>query len=127
MNKNNKSIHNLEKFLFLLKVLRKNCKGKECHKNFHNLVSFLDENSLKFLAECVRNSLSPDRVNILTKRKRARLLKKLKPYKKDIFEVIKPKTPNKRRQQILQKGSGWFLPLLSAVIPLITSLITRRQ
>lgn len=119
----NKTLEKLNKFLYLLQVLKKSCRGKDCHKKFHNLVSFLDEKSLQFLAECVRNSLSPNTVERIPSKKRARLISVIKPHKKEIKEIIKPKISIKRKRDILQRGSGWFLPLLSTVIPLISSLV----
>lgn len=123
--KENKTFQKLSKFLFLLQIFRKTCRGRECHKQFHDLVSFLDESSIKFLAECVRNTLSPQRVKSIPSRRRGRLIKALRPHKKEIKEVIKPKISSKRRREIFQKGGGWFLPLITTIIPLIASLIRR--
>lgn len=114
----------LEKYLLLLKLFKTHCKGKHCEDQFKKIISFLDEHSLKFLSECVRNTLAPKRINLLPKKKQKNLIKKLKPFKKDVRGSIKSNLSHKERKKILQRGAGWFLPLISAVAPLISSLIS---
>lgn len=112
------------KYLFLLDVLRKHCKGAHCEDKFKKLISLLDEDSLKFLSECVRNSLDPNRIKLLPKHKQKKIIKKLKPHKVAVRKSIKPNLSHKSRKKILQQQGGWFLPLISAVAPLISSLFT---
>lgn len=110
-----------KKYILLLKLLKKNCKGN-CDQNYRNIISYLDEDSLNFLSECIRNTLSPENISKLPKSKSRLLVKKVTPHKKSIKSVIKKKLSFKKRKKILQNGAGFFLPLLTTVIPLITSI-----
>ena len=119
-------VKKISKFFDLIKILHENCKGGECHKKFHNIVSYLDEKTIKFLAECVRNALSPTTFNRLKKPYQDQILNSIKPYKKDIHKVIRPSLSSCRRKKIIQEGGSWFIPLLSSVIiPLISSLVQK--
>lgn len=115
----------VSKYLDLLMLIKTHCKGKHCEEKFKKIISFLDEDSLKFLSECIRNTLAPERIKFFSKSQQKKIIRKLKPFKKNIRASIKPNLTHKRRKTILQNGGGWFLPLLSAAIPLISSLFTK--
>lgn len=114
----------ISKYLDLLMLIKSHCKGKHCEDKFKKIISFLDEDSLKFLSECIRNTLAPERIKLFPKAKQRKIIRKLKPFKKNIRASINPKLTHKKRKTILQNGGGWFIPLLSAAIPLISSLLT---
>lgn len=117
-------IKKFQKFFDLLQLLKSNCRGSDCHKRFHTYVGYLNDETIKFLAECVRNSLAPSVFKLLKARHKKVLVSKIKPYKKDIYKVIKPTLTSKQRRSILQKGGAWFLPILTSVVaPLVSSLI----
>lgn len=114
------------KYLFLLQLLKKNCKGN-CEEKFKKIISYLDEETLNFLAECIRNILSPQTISASCSKKRQKIiLKKVIPHKKVIKSVIKKNLPFKKRKKYIQNGGAWFLPLISTLIPLIGSLIHRK-
>lgn len=117
-------IKRFQKFLDLLQLLKSNCKGSDCHKRFHSYVGYLNDETIKFLAECVRNALAPSTFKFLKPRRKKVLVSKIKPYKNEIYKVIRPTITSKHRRIILQKGGAWFLPILTSVVaPLVTSLI----
>jgi hypothetical protein len=113
----------LKKNLPLMKVLESKLKNKKKIEEFHSLIECLGDKSLEFLAECVQNGINPDFVSKLPTKEKTAYLKKITPFKKDIKKVIKKTTSSKKKRKIIQKGSGWFLPILSSVIPLISDLI----
>lgn len=113
------------KYLYLLQLLKKNCKG-DCDEKYKKIISYLDEETLNFLAECIRNILAPQNISVLcTKKKQKQLVSKVSPHKKVIKTVIKRKLPFKKRKKIIQNGGAWFLPLITSIIPLITSLLSK--
>lgn len=112
-----------QKYIHLLKLLKQNCK-KNCGEKFKNIISYLDEETLCFLAECVRNSIAPEFIKRLTKNKRRAIINKVSPHKKIVKTVISKNLPFKKRKKLLQEGGAWFLPLVSTLLPIITSLIS---
>jgi len=113
------------KYLFLLQLLKKNCKGN-CEEKYKKIISYLDESTLSFLAECIRNALAPETIAaVCSKKKQKHIIKKVTPHKKVIKAAIKKNLPFKKRKKYIQNGGAWFLPLLSTIIPLIGSLIHR--
>lgn len=113
----------LKKNLPLMKILESKLKNKKNIVEFQTLIDCLGDKSLEFLSECVQNGINPDFVEKLPSKEKARYLKKISPYKKDIKKIVKKNTSLKKKRKIIQKGSGWFLPILSSVIPLISDLI----
>ena len=113
----------LKKNLPLMKILESKLKNKKKIEEFYSLIDCLGDKSLEFLAECVQNGINPDFVSKLPAKEKSAYLKKITPFKKDIKKVIKKTTSSKKKRKIIQKGSGWFLPILSSVIPLISDLI----
>lgn len=106
----------------LLEIL-KNISKKKNVDQFQRIVSYLDDKSLKFLAECIRNILNPDTFKHLPVKKQKRLIKTSKPHKKNIVRFIKPSLHTVKRKKIIQEGGAWFLPLLTSIIPLFASLL----
>lgn len=115
----------LSKYINLLSIIKKNCNGK-CNANYERLISYLDDNSINFLCQCIRNTLDPNNFSLLQEKKKKRLFKKVAPFRKDIKSILKSNISTKIRKQRLQKGGAFFLPLISAVLPLITSLIASK-
>lgn len=116
----------LEKYFHLVTLLKQACKGK-CKEKFKNIISYLDEKSLLFLCECIRNVLSPDFVHSLPSAKKKKLLKHITPYKKPATLVIKKNISFKKRKKHLQEGGAWFMPLIPIVFSLISSLLGNQQ
>ena len=111
----------LRKYLPLLHLLTK--KGNKEQKIA--LIECLSEDSTDFICECLRNAVSPKFVAQFPNTKRKSLLKKISPYKKELKLLITKKIGKVRRKKILQKGGFLsLLPLLTSVIPMITSLVT---
>lgn len=114
----------LSKHLLLLKVIQNHCKGKiDCEKNFCEILNYLNDKSIKFLCQCIRNCIAPKNFKNFGPRKETLLFQKIKPHKKTILKLIDKKSSIKFKRRQLQKGAGFFLPLLTTVIPLIGSLI----
>lgn len=123
-----KQIKRFEKFIDLIHLLRTKCKGRDCHKKFHTYISYFNEESIQFLAECIRNALDPSTFKRLKTKHKKKIIAQIKPYKKDIHKVIKPGLSSQQRKKVFQKGGAWFLPILTAIItPLISSLISSAQ
>lgn len=121
-------IKKFKKFFDLLQLLKTSCKGADCHRKFHNYIGYFNDESIKFLAECIRNALDPSTFKHLKPHHKKVLVSKLKPYKKDIHKVIRPSLSLSRRKKIVQKGGAWFLPILTSIItPLVSSLISSIQ
>lgn len=113
------------KYLYLLQLLQKNCKG-DCGEKYKKIISYLDEETLNFLAECIRNILAPQTISaVCSKKKRKQIVSKVIPHKKVIKTVIKKNLPFKKRKKFIQNGGAWFLPLITSIIPLISSLISK--
>ena len=122
-DRKNMSKKSLRKYLPLIKLLTEK---QIPRKSFECLIQNLDEKAIKFICECVQNAISVKHISSLNGKKKTSFLNLILPNKKllkDLFE--KHKTYKKHRKIIAQKGSGFILPVLSAVIPLITSLLAR--
>lgn len=120
-----KNKEKFKKYLFLLQLLKRNCKG-DCEDKYKKIISYLDEETLNFLAECIRNILSPQAISaVCSKKKQKLIVGKVLPHKKTIKTAIKKNLPFKKRKKYIQNGGAWFLPLLTSIIPLISSLIPR--
>ena len=116
--------HFLKKYLPLIKFLTQKHISREC---FVSLINSLDDNTIKFLCECIQNVISSRFVSGLNKTQKSKLLKKNLPNKKIIKHLCKKGNKFASNKKIIaQKGYGIIIPILSAVIPLITSLLTKR-
>ena len=113
----------LRKYLPLIKLLTEK---QIPRKSFECLIQNLDEKAIKFICECVQNAISVKHISSLNGKKKTSFLNLILPNKKLLKDLCeKHKNYEKHRKIIAQKGSGFILPVLSAVIPLITSLLTK--
>jgi Mg/Co/Ni transporter MgtE len=110
--------------LVIVKALHKTLRGKK-EENYKDLLSCLNDESINFLCECVRNVCDVNVFKNLPENTRKQIEKNVQPSKKSVKKIIKSSTSVKKKKKILQHGSGWFLPLLSAAIPLISSLFSK--
>ena len=113
----------LRKYLPLIKLLTEK---KIPRKSFECLIQNLDERAIKFICECVQNAISVKHISSLNGKKKSSFLNAILPNRKLLKNLCeKHKNYKKHRKIIAQKGSGFILPVLSAVIPLITFLLAR--
>ena len=113
----------LRKYLPLIKLLTEK---QIPRKSFECLIQNLDEKAIKFICECVQNAISVKHISSLNGKKKTSFLNLILPNKKLLKDLCeKHKNYKKHRKIIAQKGSGFILPVLSAVTPLITSLLAR--
>jgi len=110
--------------LSIVKTLHK-CLCNRKDENFKDILGCLNDDTVNFLCECVRNICDVNVFKNLPKKTRKNIEKTSSPFKSEIKKVIKSKTPISKKKKILQHGAGWFLPLLSAAIPLISSLFSK--
>ena len=111
------------KFLSLISIIRKLGEDK---KQFCTLIQCLDENSIKFLCESVKNGISKHQFERLSSKKRRHLLSLISPHKSLLRRICrKSKTYKINKKKLLQKGAGFFIPLLSTLIPLVSCLIAK--
>jgi hypothetical protein len=100
-------------------------KTKNNEENYKDIMECLNDDSVNFLCECVRNICDVKVFKNLPKKARKNIEKTSIPFKSNIKKVIKSNTSIKKKKKILQHGAGWFLPLLSAAIPIISSLFSK--
>jgi hypothetical protein len=112
------------KKLAIVKTLHK-CLCKKKEENYKDLLSCLNDDSINFLCECIRNVCDVKVFKNLPEKTQKQIEKRTSHDKENIKKVIKSKTSIKKKKKILQHGGGWFLPLLSAAIPLISSLFSK--
>jgi len=113
----------LKKYLPLIELLGRKKISKEC---FVSLFESFNDNAVKFVCECVQNAISCQNTSQLMTKKRNFLIRKVKPYKKILKQLCKKKKCYKTHKKIIiQHGYGLLFPILSTVIPLITSLISK--
>lgn len=115
----------LDSKLPLVKVLHHQLKNNKVAE-FKHIVNCLNDNSIDFLCECVRNLCDRERFENLSVKDRKKLQKIAGSHTKQLKTICKGRNNVKRKRKIIQEGSGFFLPLLSIIVPLITSLITGR-
>ena len=109
------------KYLSLLKIL-KNTKNDP--PKFRCLVECFDEKTVKFLCEGVKNAISKKHVTSLPSKQRKEFLKNLLPRRKLIKKICKKSSHYTRsKKKLIQEGSGFIIPLISTLIPLITSFV----
>ena len=119
----NMSKKSLRKYLPLIKFLTEK---QIPRKSFECLIQNLDEQAIKFICECVQNAISVKHISSLNGKKKTSFLNLILPNKKLLKDLCeKHKNYKKHRKIIAHKGSGFILPVLLAVIPLITSLLAR--
>jgi hypothetical protein len=117
----------MSKKLTIVKTLHKTLRGNNPRKEekFKDILGCLNDECINYLCECVRNVSDIKVFNHLPKKARKQIEKTSLPNKDSIKKVIKSSTSIKKKRKILQHGAGWFLPLLSAAIPLISSLFSK--
>lgn len=115
----------LDSKLPVVKILHKQLKSGKVNE-FKHTVNSLNDNSIDFLCECVKNICDKERFENLSIKERKNLLKITNPHVKKLKVLCSGSNNVKKRRKIIQEGSGFFLPLLSAIVPLITSLIAGR-
>lgn len=117
----------MSKKLTIVKTLHKTLRGKKPQKEekYKDILSCLNDDCINYLCECVRNVSDVKVFKHLPKKTRKQIEKTSLPNKDNIKKVIKSSTSIKKKRKILQHGAGWFLPLLSAAIPLISSLFSK--
>jgi len=117
-------VEKFEKYLPLLRLLTKKKISQKC---FMSLIHSLDDKTIKFICECIHNAISLKYMSRLDKKQKTSLLKKILPHKRLIKQLCKKtKKYSLRKKVIAQKGYGFIFPLLSAIIPLVSSLLVNR-
>ena len=115
---------NLKKYLPLIRLLSRKNLTREF---FTAVVQSLDEPAIKFLCECVKNSTSTQYLSQLDEKKKKGFLKKILPNRKILKRLCrKVKHYSQHKNLLIQKGYGIIIPILSAVAPLIASLLASR-
>ena len=110
------------KNLSLIKIIRRIGEDKD---QFFSLIQCLDDNSIKFLCESVKNGISVKNVEKLNPKRRRYILKLITPYKSLLRKICKKsKIYGMNKKRLLQKGAGFFIPLISTLLPLVASLIS---
>ena len=107
---------NLKKFSFIQTL--KKCKPSERK----HLIEFLDEDGLNILGETCHNILYCN--HNLNKKTKNRLKRRFKNKKKSMKILADKSTPAKKRKNILiQEGSGALSLLLSIALPVLANFI----
>ena len=95
---------------------------------FVSLVQSLNEEAIKFICECIKNAISVKYVSQFNKKRKSLFLKRLLPNRRILKHLCKKTySYKKQRKLIAQKGYGFIIPILTAVIPLIASLLGRHK
>ena len=119
----NMSKKSLQKYLPLIKFLTEKPIPR---KSFECLIQNLDERAIKFICECVQNAISVKHISSLNGKKKSSFLNAILPNRKLLKKLCEKHKPYKRHRKIIaQKGHGFILSVLSAIISLITSLLAR--
>ena len=123
VNSKKLSISKIKKLLTLFKfiVLQRS-------DNKTTVLSFLDEKSINDISESIYNILYNEKLNLnLSKTRKAKLKKIIKPNSRIFEDISKRNIPVKRRHtKIIQQGTGIGTILLT-LIPVLTSLLTKRK
>ena len=119
----NMSKKSLRKYLPLIKLLTEK---QIPRKSFECLIQNLDAKAIKFICECVQNAISVKHISNLKGKKKTSFLNEILLNKKSLKLLCEKHKNYKRHRKIIsQKGHGFILPVLSAIISLITSLLAR--
>lgn len=118
------TIPSFKKYLPLLELLTRKQISRKC---FMSVINSLDDKSIKFICECIHNAISLKYISTLNNKQKSSLLKKILPNKRIIKHLCKKaKRYNSHKKIIAQKGYGFIIPILSAIVPLISSLLGQR-
>ena len=117
------SISKIKKLLTLFKFI-----VSQRSDNKTTVLSFLDEKSINDISESIYNILYNEKLNLnLSKTRKAKLKKIIKPNSRIFEDISKRNIPVKRRHtKIIQQGTGIGTILLT-LIPVLTSLLTKRK
>ena len=123
INSKKLSISKIKKLLTLFKFI-----VSQRSDNKTTVLSFLDENSINDISESIYNILYNEKLNLnLSKTRKAKLKKIIKPNSRIFEDISKRNIPVKRRHtKIIQQGTGIGTILLT-LIPVLTSLLTKRK
>ena len=123
INSKKLSISKIKKLLTLFKFI-----VSQRSDNKTTALSFLDENSTNDISESIYNILYNEKLNLnLSKAQKVKLKKIIKPNSRIFEDISKRNIPVKRRHtKIIQQGSGIGTILLT-LIPVLTSLLTKRK
>ena len=123
VNSKKLSISKIKKLLTLFKFI-----VSQRSDNKTTVLSFLDENSINDISESIYNILYNEKLNLnLSKTRKAKLKKIIKPNSRIFEDISKRNIPVKRRHtKIIQQGTGIGTILLT-LIPVLTSLLTKRK
>ena len=117
------SISKIKRFLSLFKFI-----ASQKSKDKATALSFLDQSSINDISESIYNILYNEKLNLnLSKARKAKLKKIIKPNSRIFEDISKRNIPVKRRHtKIIQQGTGIGTILLT-LIPVLTSLLTKRK
>ena len=123
INSKKLSISRIKKLLTLFKFI-----VSQRLQNKTTALSFLDEKSINDISESIYNILYNEKLNLnLSKTRKAKLKKIIKPNSRIFEDISKRNIPVKRRHtKIIQQGTGIGTILLT-LIPVLTSLLTKRK
>ena len=123
VNSKKLSISKIKKLLTLFKFI-----VSQRSDNKTTVLSFLDEKSINDISESIYNILYNEKLNLnLSKAQKATLQKIIKPNSRIFEDISKRNIPVKRRHtKIIQQGTGIGTILLT-LIPVLTSLLTKRK
>ena len=122
VNSKKLSISKIKKLLTLFKFI-----VSQRSDNKTTVLSFLDEKSINDISESIYNILYNEKLNLnLSKTRKAKLKKIIKPNSRIFEDISKRKVPIKRRHtKIVQQGS-WIGTILLTLIPVLTSLLFKK-
>ena len=122
INSKKLSISRIKKLLTLFKFI-----VSQRSQNKTTALSFLDEKSINDISESIYNILYNEKLNLnLSKPRKAKLKKIIKPNLRIFEDISQRKVPIKRRHtKIVQQGSGIGTILLT-LIPVLISLLTKK-
>jgi len=113
----------LQTYLPLLQFITNHRIKPEC---FISLIKSFDDKTTKFICACIRNLTSKQYIETLDLKSKRKYMKKIIPHKQFLKTLSKRcKSYKLRKQMIVQKGYGILFPILSSIIPLITSLLSK--
>ena len=123
VNSKKLSISKIKKLLTLFKFI-----VSQRSDNKTTVLLFLDEKSINDISESIYNILYNEKLNLnLSKTRKAKLKKIIKPNSRIFEDISKRNIPVKRRHtKIIQQGTGIGTILLT-LIPVLTSLLTKRK
>ena len=118
------TILGFKKYLPLLELLTRKHISRKC---FTSIINSLDDKSIKFICECIHNTISLKYISALNKNQKSLLLKKILPNKRIIKHLCKRlKHIARVKNNCSTRVWVFIIPILSAIVPLISSLLGKR-